>query len=142
MTLKPVKLQVTQLEQGGYHVFVSVKVNDKRCRFLLDTGASKTVVDHGFFEKHFGKRNLKVLEQETTGLHSTQSKTSVGKIKVLSIGQLQIKNMLTAAVDLGHVNATYRKIKVKPIHGILGSDVLLHFKAVIDYGQSTMQFYL
>jgi len=36
------------------------------------------------------------------------------------------------------VNATYKKMKVKTIHGILGSDLLKKHKMVIDYGQSKL----
>jgi hypothetical protein len=131
-----VKIIAEQLDLTGYHLFLNVKVNAKRCRFLIDTGASHTVVDKSFFEKHLGKKNLKTVKQATTGLHSSTDESQFGKIKELFIGSLLVKNCPIAAVDLGHVNQIYSTIKKPKIHGILGSDLLLKYKMIIDYGQA------
>jgi hypothetical protein len=69
------------------------------------------------------------------------NETSMITIKKLSIGEHQIKNHLFAAVDLSHVNNTYKKLKKPKIHGILGSDILLEIKAVIDYGKGTLSIH-
>lgn len=128
------------MAQGGIHVFLPVLLNGKRCRFLLDTGASRTVVDYHYFLKHFGKRGLKELEQATTGLHSTQNKTVMAKVKEMQLGGLLVKGYTAAAVDLGHVNATYRYLKIKPIHGILGSDLMADFGALISYPDAVLHW--
>ena len=57
-----VKLLITSLDGTGVHVFLNVLVNEKKCRFLLDTGASKTVLDKGWFEKHIGNKKLKTMK--------------------------------------------------------------------------------
>ncbi len=139
-TKKPVevKLSIEALDFTGYHVFLNVTVNGKRCRFLLDTGASHSVVDKAFFEKHFGKRSLKTVKQSTTGLHSSTVESHFGRIKDLKIGALLIKKFTAAAIDLNHVNATYASIKKAKIHGILGSDILRANKMIIDYGQGKL----
>lgn len=139
-TKKPVevKLIIEALDATGYHLFLNVSVNGKRCRFLLDTGASHSVVDKAFFEKHFGKRSLKTVKQSTTGLHSSTTESHYGKIKDLKIGALLIKQFMAAAIDLNHVNSTYASLKKPKIHGILGSDILLSKKMIVDYGQSKL----
>jgi hypothetical protein len=35
--------------------------------------------------------------------------------------------------DLSHVNEALEAYKSKPVHGIIGADVLLEGKAIIDY---------
>ena len=37
---------------------------------------------------------------------------------------MKIKNYQTVLLDLSHVNNSYSQIKIKPIDGVLGSDIL------------------
>ena len=121
--------------EGNYHPFVEVIVEDKICNWLIDTGASKSVVDRAFYEKKL-RRKMKVIKQDTTGLHSTVAESYTGTIKKLKIGSAKINDYTIAGVDLSHVNSSYRKMDIEAIAGILGSDILLKQKAVIDYGKS------
>ena len=131
------KFTITEMQGGGFHPFVSVNIEGKKCRFLIDTGASKSVIDKHFYEAKL-ERKLKVIKQETTGLHSTVMESYVGNLKKLTIGKLTVSAYPIAAVDLMHVNTTYQKMKLKKIHGILGSDLLKKYNMVIDYGQSKL----
>jgi hypothetical protein len=131
-----VKIILEALDQTGFHVFVNTKINGKKCRFLIDTGASHSVVDKKYFEKNFGKKSLETVKQSTTGLHSSTKESHFGIIKEMAFGNLKVKSHLVAAVDLSHVNNTYSRIKVAKIHGILGSDILMKYKMIIDYGKA------
>jgi predicted aspartyl protease len=139
--MKPIKLNIVALEEKSFHVFLTMGIENIKCRFLLDTGASQTVIDRDYAIEKFGKRKVKTIQKETAGLHSVINETSMITIKKLSIGEHQIKNHLFAAVDLSHVNNTYKKLKKPKIHGILGSDILLEIKAVIDYGKGTLSIH-
>jgi hypothetical protein len=132
-----VKFIITEMQGGGFHPFVNVTIEGLKCRFLIDTGASKSVIDKHFYETKLN-RKLKVLRQETTGLHSTVMESYVGTLKKLTIGKLAISGYTIASVDLMHVNTTYQKMKLKKIHGILGSDLLQKHNMVIDYGQAKL----
>ena len=105
-----VKFVITEMQGGGFHPFVNVTIEGKKCRFLIDTGASKSVIDKHFYESKLG-RKMKVLKQETTGLHSTVMESYVGTLKKLTIGKLVIPTYAVAGVDLMHVNMTYQKMK-------------------------------
>lgn len=131
-----VKIILEALDETGYHLFINLKVNGKICRFLIDTGASHSVIDKKYFEKNFKKQNLKTVKQSTTGLHSSTDESHFGKLKELVVGKVKIKDYKVAAVDLSHVNTTYMQIKKPKIQGILGSDILLKYKMVIDYGKA------
>lgn len=125
---------VCDLQGSGFHIFVNVLVEGVRCRFLIDTGASRTVIDKHFFETKLG-RKMKVIRQETTGLHSTVMESYRGNLKSFSIGPKELKKVDVAGIDLTHVNGTYKKLKQPKIQGILGSDLMLKYKMILDYGQ-------
>ncbi len=131
-----VKILLLELGKGGYHIFFNLKVNGKSCRFLIDTGASSSVIDKGYFEKNFGKKNLTTIKEGTHGLHSSTAESHFGKIKELQIGKRKINNYKVAAIDLSHVNQLYANLKRPKISGILGSDLMVKYKMVIDYGDS------
>lgn len=130
-----IKIILAELDPGGYHLFINLKVNGKKCRFLIDTGASKSVIAKDYYDKHLSRKKLKVIKQETTGLHSTVSETHIGVIKDLELGKQKVKNLTVAAIDLNHVNGVYKVLKQPKIQGILGSDLMFKYKMVIDYGQ-------
>jgi hypothetical protein len=134
---KGVKFVITEMMGGGFHPFLNVTVEGKKCRFLIDTGASKSVIDKHFYESKLD-RKMKVIRQETTGLHSTMMESFTGSLKTLTIGKLNIANYPIAGVDLMHVNTTYQKMKMKKIQGILGSDLMQKHGMVLDYGRSRL----
>ncbi len=136
--MKPVKLTISELDAESYHVFITIYIQEIKCRFLLDTGASRTVLDKSFALKKFGKKRVKTIQRETSGLHSVVHETSLITIKEMVIGTHEIKDHLFAAVDLSHVNNTYKKVNRPRIHGILGSDILLQIGAVIDYSKKQL----
>ena len=136
----PVKIILEALDASGYHLFINVTVNGKRCRFLIDTGASHSVIDKAYFEKYFDKKSLKTVKQATTGLHSSTTESHFGKIKEMKIGSLLVKNFTAAAIDLAHVNRTYKTLKKPAIHGILGSDLMLKYKMKINYEMLRIEF--
>ncbi|MDB5281031.1 MAG: hypothetical protein JWO06_106, partial [Bacteroidota bacterium] len=86
-----VKIILVEFKEGGFHLFLNMKVNGKKCRFLVDTGASKSVIDKSYFEDNFGKKNLQTIRQETSGLHGSVPESYYGKVKEIEVGQHKIK---------------------------------------------------
>ncbi len=133
--MKIAKLKLVELADDNYHIFVSVKVNGNKVWFIVDTGASGSVVDKDYYSAKLVSK-YKTIKQEVHGLHSTQAESYVGKLKTLEIGKLMLNNISIACIDLNHVNNAYkqRKLKLK-ISGIVGSDLLLKHGIIIDYKQ-------
>lgn len=133
--MKIAKLKLVELADDNYHIFVSVKVNGNKVWFIVDTGASGSVVDKDYYSAKLVSK-YKTIKQEVHGLHSTQAESYVGKLKTLEVGKLSLKNISIACIDLNHVNNAYkqRKLKLK-ISGIVGSDLLLKHGIIIDYKQ-------
>ena len=51
----------------------------------------------------------------------------------LSFGDLKIEDYQAVAMDLTNINASYEMIKLPPIDGVLGGDLLRKHNAVISY---------
>ena len=131
--MKIANLKLVELAEGNYHIFVSAKVNGNKVLFIVDTGASGSVIDKDYYSKKLAAKH-KTIQQEVHGLHSTQHESYVGKLKTLEVGKLTLKNFSIGCIDLSHINGAYksRKLKLK-IHGIIGSDLLLKHGIIIDY---------
>ena len=130
-----IPLEVVALQEGSYHVFLKMKVNKNSIRVLLDTGASKTVLDKTFVEEKCKSQKTETIGQSTSSLHSTVSESNITYIKEIQLDQVKLKNYLVAVIDLTHVNQTYEGVGKKPIFGIVGSDILMERKAIIYYSK-------
>lgn len=133
-----IPLEVVALQEGSYHVFLKMKVNKKSIRVLLDTGASKTVLVKTFVEEKCKSQKTETIGQSTSSLHSTVSESNITYIKEIQLDQVKLKNYLVAVIDLTHVNQTYEGVGKKPIFGIVGSDILMDRKAIIDYSKKIL----
>jgi hypothetical protein len=56
------------------------------------------------------------------------------------IGELHIKNHQVAVLELSNVNNAYREFNHPEVLGVLGGDILMQYKAVIDYGKKELRF--
>jgi len=85
------------------HFELKLKLNGKYARFILDTGASHTVVDSAAAAKYSvtaGKRGGK----KAGGLGTTGLETKVSKDNKIEIGKLSISGQKLVLLDLTHVN--------------------------------------
>ena len=57
-----------------------------------------------------------------------------------TIGDLEFPYKKMMLLDLSHVNETYTMMKLKPIDGVIGGDILKRYKAVIDYDKKIITF--
>jgi predicted aspartyl protease len=129
-----IPIKVLKLEDG-FHLLISVRVNGKSARLLIDTGASKTVFDKGRCAQFLSADKFEKHDKLSTGLGTSSMKSHLALISKITLGKIDIKNYKTVVIDLSHVNVAYGQINQKPIDGVLGSDILKKYKAVIDYGK-------
>lgn len=134
-----IKIEIREIERRNYHLFINMKVNDKACRLLIDTGASKTVFDAERVLQFVKPEKLVSNEIKSVGLGVTDMDTQLAKIKKVQIGKFRIGKMEVAVLPIAHVNVTYDQIQLPPIDGVLGSDFLMKYKAVIDYHKSVLK---
>jgi len=130
-TILPV--EILFIEDDGFHLMVKVLINGKKGWMLIDTGASKTVFDTSRIKKFTSENEFMLNEKLSTGLGTNSMQTHSACIKKIQFGELAIKNFDTILLDLSHVNESYRKLGLSEIDGVLGSDLMMKYDAVIDY---------
>jgi len=54
------------------------------------------------------------------------------------LGDLKCQDWTIALIDLTHVNNIYKKFTDKQVAGLIGSDFLFKFNAIIDYKKSEL----
>ena len=135
-----IPLKILDIADEGFHLLIKIFINGKVANVIVDTGASKTVFDKKAIERFVQHRDFDLQEELSTGLGTSTMMSQSTSIKKIKIGEVEIKNYKTILLDLSHVNNSYAQIGLKSIDGVLGSDILLKYNAVIDYEKKILKF--
>ncbi|RWX03466.1 retropepsin-like aspartic protease [Flavobacterium cerinum] len=113
------------------HLLIKAKINGIEGTFILDTGASNSCVDF----KGIAHFTLSASDSDTkaAGAGATGMLTQTSVKNTLKMGRWSTKDFGLVIFDMSHVNEALRQYKAKPVHGIIGADILMKGKAVIDY---------
>lgn len=128
-----VPLELVNLHNDGFHLLVEVVVFGQSFNVVLDTGASKTVFDKTVIEKHMKDAELMSSELLSTGLGTNSMESHTIIIPVLKIGKFKLKNFEAAVLDLSTISHAYSSLNLPPVIGVLGGDILMRHKAIINY---------
>jgi predicted aspartyl protease len=113
------------------HLLIKASINGISGNFILDTGASNSCVGFEGIEK-FGLKAGKS-KTKASGAGATGMFTQLAKNNSLKIGRWQSAGFHLIIFDMTHVNQALLQHKAKAVHGIIGADILLEGKAIIDY---------
>ena len=112
---------------------VQGKIHDKEARFLIDTGASRSVFDPHTITDFIHNVAFEKKEGMTAGVGSSDLESATFMIEVFSIGELEIHEYEAVALDLENIHEMYGKLGLPRIDGIIGGDLLKRYKSVINY---------
>ena len=135
-----IPLKLINLQDDGFHLLVEIVVFKEKHFAVVDTGASRSVFDKGLIEQHLSQ-TLHVSEEINAATLFTTTATIQATIPDLKIGSLKIKSYETVAFDLQSVSETYQQFGHPPIMSIIGGDILMQYKAVINYDKLTLRLY-
>jgi len=113
------------------HLLIKGKINGVKGNFILDTGASNSCV--GFESIGHFQLDAQFSETKASGAGATGMETQLAKNNALQLGKWKSTKLHLIVFDMSHVNEALRQYKTKPVDGIIGADVLLKGKAIIDY---------
>ena len=124
---KKVKFKITKTK----HLLIKGKINGIKGNFILDTGASNSCI--GFESVDFFLLEAKKSKTKASGAGATGMDTQLALKNKLQLGTWKDSNFELVIFDLSHVNEALLAHKTKPIHGIIGADILMKGKAIVDY---------
>lgn len=128
------KLKVQKIPPGGAHIFVKGHIGFRSMLCLIDTGASKSVVNKSFIEEFYPSYSISETEHSTAGLGATFDKSYFVKLPKIKIGGVTIKDHKFGLLDLSGINEAYAAAGMDAINIIIGGDILLKYKCTLDYG--------
>ncbi len=136
-----IPIELVTLEDDSYHLLVACQINGIAGFLVVDTGASKTVLDSNFVNEYTTLSEEQKIKSH--GVGEEQFATQLVEINHFEIGNpnseeqpiitLKIDAFPCALIDLSTLNAMYQQFCNRTICGLLGSDLLLKHAAIIDY---------
>jgi len=131
-----IPLTLLQFSDFGTHLLIEAEVNRvKNCYFVVDTGASSSVVDSNI-------KSLKIIKPDNDissfALSEGSMETAFCIIKKFKAGDVVFKDYYMACMDLSALQKMYKKVSKDKVIGLLGGDFLSINKAVIDYKNCIM----
>ncbi|WP_426090412.1 retropepsin-like aspartic protease [Flavobacterium sp. DSR3-2] len=124
---RKVKFKITKTQ----HLLIKAKINGVTGNFILDTGASNSCV--GFESVDLFLLDAKKSKTKAAGAGATGMFTQLALKNQLQLGSWKDSNFELVIFDLSHVNEALTQHKAKPVHGIIGADILMKGKAIVDY---------
>ncbi len=120
------------------HLLIKVSINGVVGNFILDTGASSSCVGFHSFER-FGMVS-KSTKITASGAGATGMFAQIANKNSLKIGKWKIDKFKMVIFDFEHVNQALLQQNEAVVDGIIGADILIKSKAIIDY--SSLNLYL
>ncbi len=114
------------------HLEAEVKIDDIRACFLVDTGASNTVIDIGFAKENL--LEFASMEELGGGVGTSEMKIFHRQVAVFKINDFDIPSFDLYATDFTHVKDSLAKKGItEPCNGVIGADILIKYGAKINY---------
>jgi len=128
----PIKITKTN------HMIVKVELNGYKGRFILDTGASNSCIgidEIAMFDIETSESHIKAAGAGAIGMETLKSHGNKLKMRGWKTNGFEL-----VVFDMSHINQALTEHNTKPINGIIGADILIRAKGIIDYKNTC--FYL
>ncbi len=127
------------IEGDGFHLMIHVEINGSPAHLLLDTGASKSVLDLNRVSRFADPMHFTDSERLSTGLGTNTMQSQQTILENIKLGEIILQDYEMVLLDLNHVNESYEKLGIEAIDGVIGSDILKKFNAVINFEKLTLE---
>jgi hypothetical protein len=106
---------------------IEVSVNGAQpALFFIDTGGAEVIIDTGLAEQ---VRAVQSGRLRGAG-GGTQGSTSLGKVDMIGMGDIHVQQIPVHVMDTSHFRRVFDDL---PVKGVIGTRLLMHFLATIDY---------
>ena len=134
-----IPLNLISMEADGFHLMLHAVIGGVKANVLIDTGASRTVMDLSRARKYIGDLSIKPFHKSFTGMGAGAIETYFATIPEIQIGGNSLKEMEVVLIDLSPLNKSYALEDLPRIDMVMGGDWLIKLDAVIDYPNKTLK---
>lgn len=128
-----IPIQVIPLQPDGCHLMIKGEINSLKANILLDTGASKTIMDVGRVSHYLDNPEVNEFDKPIMGMGNDKIESWTTSLSDFSIGACSLSDWPVVLVDLKPINDSYAVYDLPRIDMVLGGDLLMYLKAIIDY---------
>jgi len=132
-----IPFEVKELETASYHPILRGKINGFEVNLIIDTGASRTVIDKSI-TVNFPVIQIDSVEPYAAGINAQKIAVEQVEIPSFILGEVDFGKTAVFITDLSPISQLYNEMVNFPIHGLLGCDFLENFKAKIDFKTRTI----
>ena len=133
-----IKFKVVALEPDNYHIVAKASIEGHPLNVIIDTGASHSCFDLDFVRQLSPEISMEDNDGLNVGVGTSDFESKLSTIQNLRLGRFLLKQYDIVLLDMSNINQAYEMMHKPLIHGILGSDFLMKYKAVIDYGERVL----
>lgn len=133
-----IPLNKIEIPPSGNHLTLSVSINGIPTNMVLDTGASRSVIDLDYLTEVISDVSLHEEEMSSAGVGGDSLQSFTAILDHIKVEGFQISQFEIAAMDLTHVKSSYLQLGEEEVYGVIGGDILSDYDAVIDYSTLTL----
>jgi hypothetical protein len=130
--IRRIPFQIIELEHQSYHIIIDGKIDDIDLTLIIDSGASRTIIDKCYADK-LEKLALGTEKPIATGISAEQIPVELYNISKLTLEGVLFENIQSLTADLSAINEVYLSLTGKSIGGLIGCDFLLQKVKRIDF---------
>jgi predicted aspartyl protease len=128
--------RVRMHESEGYNLYVDGSVNGTKARLMVDTGAFATLLHSQFVLRM--KIPLSQTKFRSVGVNLAQSRVRLANITRFSVGSMDMQSHKVGVINLERLIHGGLLDASPPVAGLLGSEMLQRYHAIIDFGTNSL----
>ena len=128
--------RVRMHESEGFNLYVDGSVNGKAARLMVDTGAFATLLHSPFVRRM--NIPLRQTKFRSVGVNLAESRVRLATISRLSVGSMKMRTHDVGVINLAGLIQGGLLEGSPPVAGLLGSEMLQRYHAIIDFGTKSL----
>ena len=128
--------RVRMHESDGFNLYVDGSVNGKAARLMVDTGAFATLLHSPFVRRM--NIPLRQTKFRSVGVNLAQNRVRIATITRFSIGSMNMRTSNVGVINLEGLIHGELLDGSPPVAGLLGSEMLQRYHAIIDFGTNSL----
>ncbi len=136
-TTIPLTLQYLNNKQN-VQLILPVKIGRHMQRMVIDTGASHSCLSPHITGESYKQHAVNIDDKVLSASEDMQQPALLYRLPGMRIGDIYIRHYPFLMLDISHINTMLHGLHLPPVAGLIGSDILLRYHAIIDYNTLTL----